>query len=59
MKICPYHNAFMETTHEKNKWDEEGHCIAADRRFIQKCIPESCVEEGCAVYWDGHCHYKA
>ncbi|HCA28329.1 MAG TPA: hypothetical protein DEP23_01465 [Ruminococcaceae bacterium] len=58
MKTCPYHNTFVETLHEENNWSEEGHCTGTNRKTMQKFIPEPCTEEGCAAYWDGHCHYK-
>lgn len=58
MKQCPYHSTFVETLHEKNSWDDEGHCTESDRKTMQKWASEPCLEKECAVFWDGHCHYK-
>lgn len=55
---CPYTCCVQDVTQTLFEYDEDGK-LKIDT-LISKQTPEyiDCIEEECAVYYDGKCHYK-
>lgn len=55
---CPYTCDTEQVNQNSYEYDEDGHNIFHEHKLIEHCTYVNCLQEECAVFYDGKCHYN-